>query len=461
MAFRKDFIWGSASAAYQVEGAAYEDGKGLSMWDVFSKKEGFVKDGKNGDVATDAYHRYNEDIALMKEIGLQGYRFSVSWPRIFPDGTGTINPKGLDFYDRFVDGLLSAGIKPFMTMFHWDYPYELYKRGGWLNADSPKWFADYCEVVIKKLGDRVKHVITLNEPQCFVGLSVCEDYDPPAMVYPLCDQLLYHHNALKAHGMGVSAVKSVYSDINVGVSPCTTYRYPVTETPEDIEAARIASFDVTRNQWYWNIASWSDPVVLGKYPDKYIEMFEADMPKNYQDDMKIISPKMDFYGQNLYNGDLVRADGRGGYTMVQRGAGSPLTAGKWNITPESMYWSSRFMYERYKLPIYITENGLACADTVSLDGKVHDPGRIDFLQRYLISYKRAADEGIDVRGYFEWCFNDNFEWRKGYTERFGLVYVDFETQQRILKDSAYWYKKVIETNGESLTDIPFCGGKIL
>jgi len=449
MGFRKDFVWGAASASYQVEGAAYEDGKGLSIWDMFCKQPGRIRDGSNGDVACDHYHRYKEDVMLMKEVGLKAYRFSVSWPRVIPAGIGPVCEKGLDFYDRLVDELLNAGIIPYVTLFHWDYPYELFRRGAWLNPDSPKWFADYVSVVAKKLGDRVKNFFTLNEPQCFIGICYDKTVHAPGIHFPIWDTLLMAHHVLLGHGMAVRAIRAAISDANVGIAPTCSAHFPVSDKPEDIEAARMAFFDVTED-WTWSVSVWSDPIIFGEYPEALIKRYGQYMPNIGQDDMKIISEPIDFYGQNIYNGCPIKSDGKGGYEFVARKPGYDITASKWPITPEALYWGPKFLYERYKKPFYITENGLSCQDVVSVDGKVHDPNRIDFLYRYLREYKRAAEDGVDARGYFHWCFTDNFEWEKGYTERFGIVYCDFETQQRILKDSAYWYRDTIEANGENL-----------
>lgn len=450
MGFRNDFAWGGVSASYQIEGAAYEDGKGLSVWDMFCKQEGRILDGNTGDVACNHYHLYQKDVDLMQEMGYNAYRFSISWPRILPDGIGAINEKGLDFYDRLLDSLLEANITPYGTLFHWDYPYALFRRGGWMNPDSPKWFAEYTEVLAKRLGDRMKYIMTINEPQCFIGISYDETVHAPGIHFPIWDTLLMAHNVLLAHGLGVQAYRSLVPDAKIGWAPTCSAHYPDTETPEDIDAARRAFLDIEANRPFWSVSLWNDPVFLGKYPQKLYDLFGQYMPQIKQDDMKIISQPLDFLGQNIYNGHAIRADGKGGFEFVDRKKGYPYTGAKWPITPKALYWGPRFLAERYKQPIYITENGISCHDVVSLDGKVHDPNRIDFLNRYLLELRRAADDGVDIRGYFHWCVTDNFEWAKGFTERFGMVYCDFETQERILKDSAYWFRDTIRANGENL-----------
>jgi len=450
MGFRKDFFWGGASSSYQIEGAAYEDGKGMSVWDMFTKQKGRIEDGWSGDIACDHYNLYQKDVELMREIEYMAYRFSISWPRILPDGLGAVNEKGLDFYDRLVNCLLEAKITPFVTMFHWDYPYELFRRGGWMNPDSPKWFADYVDIVSRRLGDRVKHVSTLNEPQCFIGICYHTTEHAPGIHFPIWDTLLMTHNVLLGHGRAVQAIRAAIPGAEIQIAPTGGAHYPSTDSQEDIEAARMAYFDTLPDKLFWSTSLFSDPIFMGEYPKELWDLYGEHMPKIGTDDMKIISQPIDALGQNIYNGHEIRSDGKGGYEGVPRAPGFPITAVKWPITPKSLYWGPRFLYERYGLPIYLTENGLSCHDVVSLDGKVHDPNRIDFLHRYLKELRNAADDGVDIRGYFHWCVTDNFEWHKGANERFGMIYCDFETQERILKDSAYWYRDVIRTNGENL-----------
>jgi beta-glucosidase len=449
MGFRDDFVWGAASASYQVEGAVNEDGRGMSLWDMFCKEPGRIIDGSSGDVACDHYHRYKEDIAIMKELGLKAYRFSIAWPRVIPDGDGAINEKGLDFYERLVDAILEAGITPYATLYHWDFPYELHRKGGWLNKESPAWFAKYTEAVAKRLAGKLPYVFTLNEPQCFIGISFEETIHAPGIHLPVWDNLLMTHNTLLAHGRAVQVLRSISPATKVGYAPCGDAIYPVSDSAEDVEAARKAYFALG-DRLFFSISLWSDPVFLGQYPEELMKKYGQYMPKIGADDMKIISTPLDFLGQNIYNGSPIKADGKGGYQYAQRETGYPFTAAKWPVTPESLYWSPVFLAERYKVPIYITENGLSCADVVSLDCKVHDPQRIDFLHRYLRCLKKAAEKGVDIRGYFQWCLTDNFEWSKGYTERFGLVHCNFETQQRIVKDSGYWYRDIIRSNGGDL-----------
>ncbi len=451
MGFSKDFYWGTATAAYQIEGAAYEDGKGLSIWDVYCKEEGKSYRGQTGDIACDHYHRYEEDVELMAELGVKAYRFSISWPRILPDGTGKVNEKGIAFYNKLIDALLAKGITPMVTLFHWDLPYALEQRGAWLNPDSSYWFAEYARICAEAFGDRVKHIITFNEPQVFLGSGYRLGIDAPGK--KLCDRDLVKmaHNILLAHGRAVQAIRQAAPDCKIGYAPTSGAAMPASNDPKDIEIARRVYFDIDPNNWTFNVTWWSDPVFLGKYPE-HTEMFrklKEHLPEGWQEDMKIISQPIDFYGQNMYNGNYWRQED-GKPVWVTHSLNTPKTGRQWYVTPDALYWGPKFLYERYKHPILITENGMSCHDTVSLDGKIHDPNRIDFLHRYLLALRKAADDGVDVMGYMVWTFMDNFEWVWGYDQRFGIVWMDYETQERKPKDSFYWYKTVIAENGDNL-----------
>lgn len=450
MGFAKDFVWGAATSSYQIEGTGRDSGKGQNIWDVFTKEPGRVYEGHTGDIACDHYHRFREDVAYMKELGLKGYRFSIDWSRVLPEGTGKVNEKGIDFYNALIDELLEQGIEPYITLYYWELPYEIYKRGGWMNPEIVEWFGQYVRLVAERFSDRVKYFFTLNEPQCFVGLGFLQGCHAPGVKAPLRDTFEMAHNALKAHGRAVQMLRAYgKQNVQIGYAPTSGMCYPEKETPKDIEAARKALFALPDDlsNWTWNVSWWSDPVILGKYPEEGMKKYEKYLPVITDEDMKLISQPIDFYGQNIYNGRCIRMGTDGRPEEVRRPAGFPKTATNWPVTPEALYWGPKFLYERYRKPIYITENGMACHDTVSQDGKVHDPNRIDFLARYLKNLKRAAEE-IDIRGYFQWSLMDNFEWDKGYAERFGIIYVDFETQERIWKDSAYWYRDLIRRNGD-------------
>ncbi|MGN1022297.1 MAG: GH1 family beta-glucosidase [Lachnospiraceae bacterium] len=452
MGFRKDFVWGAATSSYQVEGAAQEGGKGTNIWDVFCHTPGKIKDGSNADTACDGYHHVAEDVALMKELGVHAYRFSVDWARVLPEGTGTPNEEGLAFYSRLIDELLAAGITPYLTLYHWELPQALQERGGFLSPDFPDWFAGYAGLVAERFSDRVTHYFTFNEPQCTIGLGLGDGVHAPGLTLSPQETVPAAHHLLLAHGAAVQALRAAAKQpILIGFAPTSGQPYPLTESPADIEAARRSLFTIPEgSRWYWNVPWFSDPVILGRYPEEGLARLERFLPRGWEQDLAKICQPLDFYGQNIYNGWCVRADADGNPVTVDREPGSARTATGWPVTPKALYWGPRFLYERYQKPLYITENGVSCCDWVSLDGKVHDPGRIDFTQRYLRELRRAADDGVDVRGYFHWSLLDNFEWADGYTQRFGLIYVNYKTQQRIPKDSFYWYQQVIRTNGASL-----------
>lgn len=453
MGFRKDFKWGATTAAYQIEGAFKEDGKGLNIWDVFCREKGRIYDGHTGETACDHYHLFRKDVALMKELGIKAYRFSISWSRILPTGTGKLNPAGVQFYNELIDELLDAEIEPFITLYHWDFPYDLYKKGGWLNPESVNWFGEYAKNVAELFSDRVSNFFTFNEPQCFIGNAYLKGFHAPGVCGMVRDSFEMAHNVLKAHGTAVKILREyTKGDVKIGYAPTCSMSYPDSGKAEDIEAARTHMFELNNDvkDWAWNVSWWSDPVMLGRYPEEGLKKYGEYLPEITEDDMKLISQPLDFYGQNIYNGVRVRMGADGKPEVVKRYDGFPKTSTDWPVTPECLYWGPRFLYERYKKPIYITENGMSCHDAISLDGKVHDPNRIDFLNRYLRELKKCAEDGTDIRGYFLWSLMDNFEWSIGYAERFGIIYVDYPSQKRIIKDSGYWYNQTIQENGENL-----------
>ena len=451
--FRDDFVWGVASSAYQVEGRDPEDGCGRNIWDTFTE-EGRILDGKNAYTACDHMHRYKEDYKLMKLLGIKAYRFSMSWARILPEGTGRVNEKAIAMYRDMILSMKENGIEPYITMYHWEFPQALQDKGGWLNEDVIQWFGEYAKVVAENFSDICEYFITLNEPECFVGLGHLSGVHAPGLKLPYKDVFQIAHNALRAHGQAVINLrKYACRPIKVGYAPTCGMAYPATDSPEDIEAARktLFGFYQPMDNWTWNVAWFNDPVFLGRYPEEGLKKFAEYLPEITDEDMKLISQPLDFMGQNIYNGYMMRQGEDGEPEYVDREAGAAKTAAGWPVTPECFYYGVKFLYERYHLPLYITENGMSCHDDVSLDGRVHDPNRQNFLDLYISALQRANDDGADVRGYFLWTFLDNFEWDKGYTERFGIVYVDFKTQKRIVKDSAFWYQKIIESNGRELT----------
>lgn len=456
--FDKNFLWGTASSSYQIEGAFTEDGKGLSIWDTFSNKPGNIAHDENGNKACDHYHRYREDISLMKNLGIQAYRFSISWSRIFPDGIvkdsdGNIryNKAGLDFYDKIVNFCLENNIKPFITIYHWDLPQALEDKGGWLNRETAFVFADYAEFICKHFSDRVTNIATINEPQIISGLGYMLGLHAPGKKLDTVSVLSVIHHLALAHGLAVTKMRAVAKQpVKIGFSSTGGLCYPSKECDEDIDAARAECFNIVKGNMTFNHTIFCDMTCLGRYPDiagtelhlepglEKIGHYE-ELPFVKKGDIELIPQPIDYLGINVYNGHEINAAG-----YINKKPGSPRTALGWPVTPGVMNYGIRYLYERYNLPIYIFEDGLACNDIISLDGKVHDSNRIDFLTRYLTDLEKAYKAGVPILGYFHWSFTDNFEWHSGYDPRFGLVFVDYETQQRIPKDSAYWYSDLIK-----------------
>ena len=420
----------------------------MGIWDTFGQKTGYIIQNENGNVACDHYHRYREDVAIMKELGLKSYRFSVSWPRVMPEGYGAVNEKGLQFYIDLVNELTEAGIEPMVTLFHWNLPTAIYELGGWENPLVADWFEQYTDVVTAALGKKVKYWMTFNEPQLFIGAGLNAGVFAPFEKKSTEALMHISKNVYLAHGKAVRVIRKNCRNSIVGMAPTGEIVIPRDQKTENIERARTLTFSMKRENFTSSITWWSDPVFMGTFPKEAEEFFGKHVPSFTDDEWKLITEPLDFYGFNIYQGleDLDPEEKYGPYAYP----GSPKTSMDWNVTPEVLYWSCRFLYERYGKPLMITENGMSSFDWVSLDGKVHDPNRIDFLHRYLRSIKDAVSDGIPVLGYQYWSIMDNFEWINGYDKRFGLVYVDYRTQKRTIKDSAYWYRDVIASNGENL-----------
>jgi len=438
--FPRGFAWGCATAAYQIEGAAREDGRGPSLWDVFSHTPGKTHDGETGDVADDSYHLYKEDVKLLKALGVSVYRMSMSWSRVFPTGKGDVNPKGLDYYNRVVDELLANNITPYVTLFHWDTPAGL--PGGWQSRDTARAFGDYAGYVTRRLGDRVKHWMTTNEFVCFTDLGYRIAQFAPGMKLPAGPANQVRHHAILAHGLAVQAIRATTpAGTQVGLAENTNVYVPVMETQEHIEAARKA----TR----LGNACFLTAVMEGKYMDAYLEREGANAPKVEPDDMNIISSPVDFVGLNIYTPSFVRADSSPqGFAQVPFPASQPHMASPWILlAPECLYWGVRNTVDLWKPKgIYITENGTSSDDVPTPAGRIDDVDRIMYLRNHLMHLHRATAEGYPVKGYFLWSLLDNFEWADGYSKRFGIHYVDFKTQKRTPKLSAEWYREVITWN---------------
>jgi len=455
-AFPDDFLWGAATAAYQVEGAAAEDGRGPCIWDMLCRKPGKIWRDQCADRSSDHYHRVKEDVALIKHLGIPAYRFSISWSRVLASGTGPINAKGLDFYDRLVDQLMAAGIAPWATLYHWDLPLSLYHRGGFLNRDVADWFGDYTRIVAARLSDRVAAWMPLNEPQVFIGSGMQLGRHAPGDQLRFTEVMLAAHNTLRCHGRAVQALRAEGKQkLQIGTAQAGVNKIPATEKVEDIEVARQRALATDPETMYSNTL-WLDPMLLGRYPDEYLRGNAAHVPasfatQTFSDDLRVIAQPLDFLGINQYQADRVRRGKDGKAEVVPWPDGYPITASfEWAVAPETMYWMPKFLHERYGRPIYITENGVSVRDWISLDGKCHDPSRIDFTTRYLRELGRAIADHIPVRGYFHWSLLDNFEWAEGFKHRFGLVHVDYQTGQRTPKDSAAWYRQVIATKGRAV-----------
>jgi beta-glucosidase len=441
--FPEGFLWGSATAAYQVEGAVNEDGRGPSIWDVFSHLPGKINNGDNGDVADDHYHRYKDDVQLMKALGLKTYRFSVAWPRVFPQGVGTANPKGLDFYHRLVDELLAANIQPYCTLFHWDLPQALQEKGGWESRETSEAFANYAGYVAKHLSDRVKHFMTLNEMRSFVDIGYGSDRHAPGLNLPPERLNQVRHHAVLAHGLGVQAIRAnARPSTKVGIAENITCTVPVIEAPEHIEAATRAMREAN--------APYMTVIMEGKYTDAYLSKQGPAAPKFTDADLKAIGTPLDFVGINCYTPAYVRADSSpAGFAMVRPPASFPHMMSPWlHVGPEALYWGPKLAAQVWKIKeIYITENGASSTDVLTPDGHVYDTDRVMYLRNYLTQLHRGVSEGVPVRGYFLWSLMDNYEWADGYAYRFGIHYVDFATQQRTPKLSAHFYREVIARNG--------------
>jgi len=432
--FPDGFVWGVATAAYQTEGAVDADGRGPSIWDTFCQTPGKVRNGDTGTIACDFYHRHPEDIALMAELGVTAFRFSIAWPRVIPAGRGRANEAGLDFYDRLVDELLAADILPFATLYHWDLPQPLEDAGGWPARATVDAFAEYVKVVAERLGDRVHAWTTHNEPYCASWLGYGTGQHAPGRTSRR-DGVAATHHLLLSHGLAVDVLRSTCPGAEVGIVLDSWPCHPATDAPADVAAAR--EVDGLRNRLFF------DPVLRGSYPEDVLELLEGDGPPVRGGDLAVIATPIDFVGVNNYSRHVVRASSDGGDPIVQP-VPAAKTAMDWEIYPDGLHEVLLRLHREYGVQaLYVTENGAAFADSRSHDGQVRDPERTAYLEQYVRSVGRAIDEGVPVRGYFVWSMLDNFEWAEGYSKRFGLVYVDYPTLERVPKSSFYWYRDFI------------------
>jgi beta-glucosidase len=438
--FPAGFRWGCATAAYQIEGAVTQDGRGPSIWDAFSHLPGKIRDGSNGDVACDSYNRHGEDTRLLKNLGANAYRFSIAWPRIFPEGRGPVNQPGIDHYKRMIDGMLENGIEPYVTLYHWDLPTGL--SGGWQSRDTARAFADYAGYVASQLGDRVRNWMTLNEIGSFIDMGYGGARHAPGLSLRAGPLNQTRHHALLGHGLALQSIRAgAGRGARVGLAENPIVMIPVIETAEHIAAAKRA-FRLAN-------ASRLTAILDGAYMPEWLAQQGANAPVVQEGDMRAIGGRLDFVGMNIYTGLYIRADaGPTGYAMISGSASFPNMGLDWlRVAPESAYWGPRIVNELWRpRALYISENGSVARDRLVND-QVGDSDRIMFLRNYLTQMQRATAEGIPLKGYFLWSLLDNFEWAEGYTARFGIHYTDYATQRRIPKLSAQWYKEVIARNG--------------
>jgi beta-glucosidase len=445
ISFPPDFLWGAATASYQIEGSAQADGKGESIWDRFSHTPGKISDGATGDDACDHYRRYREDVALMRELGLRAYRFSIAWPRILPEGKGRLEQRGLDFYARLLDELHAVGITPLPTLYHWDLPQGLEEKNGWANRDCAGWFADYAALIANKLGDRLTMISTFNEPGIFSTLGYLTGYHAPGLKDPVKFFRAIHHINL-AHGLAVEAMRAEAPKLKIGTVLQLPPIHPRGDSPDDERAARL--MDALMNRW------WADPIFKGSYPADLLELVSPLVPIQEGDLVRIHQP-LDFAGMNCYSRVFAYHDPKVPLleAMIDeshRVSGADYTAMGWEVYPRCLSESLlRFKTEWGDPEVYITENGAAYDDHV-VNGGVADDERIRYFQLYLAEVRRAMDAGVKVRGYFVWSLLDNFEWAHGFTKRFGLIHTDYATQRRTPKASAFWYQRLI---GEGQYDL--------
>jgi beta-glucosidase len=434
--FPAAFLWGAATSAYQVEGAVAEDGRGESIWDRFTATPGTIANGDTGRIACDSYHRHALDVGLMRELGLDAYRFSIAWPRVVPDGRGPTNERGLDFYDRFVDELLANGVEPFVTLYHWDLPQALEDHGGWTSRETVDAFADYTKRVAARLGDRVRHWITANEPWVVSWLGYGLGEHAPGRASD-ADAVAAAHHVLLAHGRAVEVIRHELPDASVGITLDLVPMHPLTASAADGDAARLE--DATRNRWFL------DPVLRGSYPDDAPLSLHELLPPSAGEDLATIAQPLDFLGVNYYRRHVIGASPGGGPPTVVPPDDAELTGMGWEVYPDALHELLVRLRDEYDVPpLYITENGAAFADSRS-NGRVDDPRRTAYLAGHLDAIAQAIEDGVPVAGYFVWSLLDNFEWTRGFSQRFGLVYVDFATLERVPKASFAWYRDFIAT----------------
>jgi beta-glucosidase len=435
--FPTDFRWGVSTSSFQIEGGGREGGRGESIWDAFCSQPGRIRDGSSGEVACDHYHRWPQDLDMAKRLGVNAYRFSIAWPRILPGGRGAVNEAGLAFYDRLVDGMLERGLDPWATLYHWDLPQVLQEQGGWTSRDTVAAFLDYTDAVTRRLGDRVKHWITHNEPWCSCIMGYWEGVHAPGGT-SLADAMLACHHVLLSHGQAIELIRRNSPGAQVGITLSLHPIAPASGSAEDVAAAR--RHDGLRNRWFL------DPLFGRGYPADTLELLGSAAPKVQAGDLEAIATPTDFLGVNYYFPEVIGDDPAGGTMRARLVAreGVERTGFGWEVSPQGLVdLLTRIQRDYAPAAIQLTENGSTFEDVLTPDGRVHDAQRLSYLQRHLVALRQAMDAGVPVKGYFAWSLLDNFEWAEGYLRRFGLAYVDYATQQRTLKDSGLWYSEFL------------------
>lgn len=440
--FPQGFLWGTATSAYQVEGAVHAEGRGSSIWDVFAHTPGKTYEGQTGDISDDDFHRYRRDVALMRNLGVRSYRFSIAWPRVFPEGTGKPNPKGLDFYLRLLDELQTANIEPFCTLFHWDLPQPLQDKGGWTNPAVGHAFADYAGYTVSRLSDRIVHWMTINEFASYIDKGYGDGVFAPGLRLPRAQLMQTRHYAVLAHGLAVQAIRAATKyPVQIGIAEDARGAMPAIEETQYIRAAEIAFREIN--------APYLTVILEGRYTDRYLRALGADAPHFTAEDLKIISSPLDFVGINAYTTqEVVPSPAPEDFLIVPRPSTYPHANSDWlYFNPQALYWTPRLVSQIWGVrKLFITENGYSSADVLDSDGRVLDTDRVDYLRNYLAQLQRGISEGIPVHGYFLWSLLDNFEWTSGFSKRFGITYVDFQTEVRTPKLSSEFYREVIRTN---------------
>lgn len=443
-----DFYWGTATSAFQIEGAANLDGRTPSIWDTYTLEEGKILNHDDGRKGIDHYHLFKTDLKYLKELGVNSYRFSISWSRIIPNADGKINEKGMAFYERILQELVQYQVRPFITFYHWDLPMWLQDMGGWTNRNTAFAFADFVAVITQRFKQYCHDYITINEPQCIINLGHKTLEHAPGIFLEDKEAVISVHNLLLAHGLAVQAIRKIDREAKIGFAATSSPAIPIDDNEENIDVARRCYFSLTKGH-FDQVTLYSDPIFLGDYPKEFYDYYQPYLPATLKEDLVIISSPIDYCYQNIYSGYFVKANEDKGYKILPYSEENPAYVFTWlHQMPKTLYYGPKFLYERYQKPIIISENGISVIDVLTQDHKIHDYARIEYYRRYLEQMEKAQKDGIPIKGYFAWSLFDNFEWAFGYSARFGLIYVDYQSMKRYPKDSFYFYQKYIADHQE-------------